>query len=124
MKDLNYLFNKLLSSNRLNIYYDLNITTDYIDNENIKYVISESKTLIDRVLLLTSLIDDVDSDILKLVKEDNIDIFKLIKYLSKIETKCLNKIEESQDGWFYTFEDSKYENELVILFENAKKSFK
>ena len=126
MRDLYLLVNQLKSfKGTKDIYYDLGIPENFeVDKNNIKFIISKSNTFIDRVLLLTALIDDeIDSKILMDVYKEHKEIYKFIKNLSKINVKFLTKVEESEDGWSYSIDGSPYESNIKSSFEKAKKSF-
>jgi hypothetical protein len=95
-----------------------------VDKENIKDIISKSNTFIDRVILLTALLDeDIDTKIMLVAYKDNIEAYDFIKKVSSIDNKKLTRIEESEDGWSYTIDDSPYETTVKSAFEKAKKEF-
>jgi hypothetical protein len=126
MKDLYLIINKLKSFKGIkDIYYDLGIPEDItVDKENIKDIISKSNTFIDRVILLTALLDeDIDTKIMLVAYKDNIEAYDFIKKVSSIDNKKLTRIEESEDGWSYTIDDSPYETTVKSAFEKAKKEF-
>ncbi len=126
MKDLYLIINKLKSFKGIkDIYYDLDIPEDItVDKENIKDIISKSKTFIDRVILLTALLDeDIDTKIMLVAYKENVEAYNFIKKVSSIDNKKLTRIEESEDGWSYTIDDSPYENTIKSTFEKAKKEF-
>lgn len=126
MKDLYLIINKLKSFKGIkDIYYDLGIPEDItVDKENIKDIISKSKTFIDRVILLTALLDeDIDTKIMLVAYKENVEAYNFIKKVSSIDNKKLTRIEESEDGWSYTIDDSPYENTIKSTFEKAKKEF-
>jgi hypothetical protein len=126
MRDLYLLINQLKSfKGTKGIYYDLGIPSNFeVNIDNIKYIISKSNTFVDRVLLLTSLLDEeIDDKILMDIYKENIEIYNFIKNVSKIDIKLLTKIEECENGWSYTIEDSPYEFSVKSSFEEAKKSF-
>ncbi len=126
MKDLYLIINKLKSFKGIkDIYYDLGIPEDItVDKENIKDIISKSKTFIDRVILLTALLDeDIDTKIMLVAYKDNVEAYDFIKKVSSIDNKKLTRIEESEDGWSYTIDDSPYETTVKSAFEKAKKEF-
>ena len=126
MKDLYLIINKLKSFKGIkDIYYDLGIPEDItVDKENIKDIISKSNTFIDRVILLTALLDeDIDTKIMLVAYKENVEAYQFIKKVSSIDTKKLTRIEESEDGWSYTIDDSPYEMTIKSAFEKAKKEF-
>lgn len=126
MKDLYLIINKLKSFKGIkDIYYDLGIPEDItVDKENIKDIISKSNTFIDRVILLTALLDeDIDTKIMLVAYKDNVEAYDFIKKVSSIDNKKLTRIEESEDGWSYTIDDSPYETTVKSAFEKAKKEF-
>ena len=126
MKDLYLIINKLKSFKGIkDIYYDLGIPEDMtVDKENIKDIISKSNTFIDRVILLTALLDeDIDTKIMLVAYKENVEAYDFIKKVSSIDTKKLTRIEESEDGWSYTIDDSPYETTVKSAFEKAKKEF-
>lgn len=126
MKDLYLIINKLKSFKGIkDIYYDLGIPEDItVDKENIKDIISKSNTFIDRVILLTALLDeDIDTKIMLVAYKDNVEAYDFIKKVSSIDNKKLTRIEESEDGWSYTIDDSPYEMTVKSAFEKAKKEF-
>ena len=126
MKDLYLIINKLKSFKGIkDIYYDLGIPEDMtVDKENIKDIISKSNTFIDRVILLTALLDeDIDTKIMLVAYKDNVEAYDFIKKVSSIDNKKLTRIEESEDGWSYTIDDSPYEMTVKSAFEKAKKEF-
>jgi hypothetical protein len=74
--------------------------------------------------LLTAFLDEeIDDKILIDIYKENIEIYNFIKNVSKIDSKLLNKIEECENGWSYTIDDSPYEFSVKSSFEKAKKSF-
>lgn len=126
MKDLYLIINKLKSFKGIkDIYYDLGIPEDItVDKENIKDIISKSNTFIDRVILLTALLDeDIDTKIMLVAYKENVEAYQFIKKVSSIDNKKLTRIEESEDGWSYTIDDSPYETTVKSAFEKAKKEF-
>lgn len=126
MKDLYLIINKLKSFKGIkDIYYDLGIPEDItVDKENIKDIISKSNTFIDRVILLTALLDeDIDTKIMLVAYKENVEAYQFIKKVSSIDNKKLTRIEESEDGWSYTIDDSPYEMTIKSAFEKAKKEF-
>ena len=126
MKDLYLIINKLKSFKGIkDIYYDLGIPEDMtVDKENIKDIISKSNTFIDRVILLTALLDeDIDTKIMLVAYKENVEAYNFIKKVSSIDNKKLTRIEESEDGWSYTIDDSPYETTVKSAFEKAKKEF-
>lgn len=126
MRDLYLLINQLKSFKGTKyIYYDLGIPSNFeVNRDNIKYIISKSNTFIDRVLLLTALLDEeIDDKIIIDIYKENIEIYNFIKNVSKIDSKLLTKIEECEKGWSYTIDDSPYEFSVKSSFEKAKKSF-
>lgn len=126
MKDLYLIINKLKSFKGIkDIYYDLGIPEDMtVDKENIKDIISKSNTFIDRVILLTALLDeDIDTKIMLVAYKENVETYNFIKKVSSIDNKKLTRIEESEDGWSYTIDDSPYEMTVKSAFEKAKKEF-
>lgn len=126
MKDLYLIINKLKSFKGIkDIYYDLGIPEDItVDKENIKDIISKSNTFIDRVILLTALLDeDIDTKIMLVAYKENVEAYNFIKKVSSIDNKKLTRIEESEDGWSYTIDDSPYEMTVKSAFEKAKKEF-
>lgn len=126
MKDLYLIINKLKSFKGIkDIYYDLGIPEDMtVDKENIKDIISKSNTFIDRVILLTALLDeDIDTKIMLVAYKENVEAYNFIKKVSSIDNKKLTRIEESEDGWSYTIDDSPYEMTVKSAFEKAKKEF-
>jgi len=126
MRDLYLLINQLKSfKGTKDIYYDLGIPSNFeVNRDNIKYIISKSNTFIDRVLLLTAILDEeIDDKIIIDTYKENIEIYNFIKNVSKIDSKLLTKIEECEKGWSYTIDDSPYEFSVKSSFEKAKKSF-
>ena len=126
MKDLYLIINKLKSFKGIkDIYYDLGIPEDMtVDKENIKDIISKSNTFIDRVILLTALLDeDIDTKIMLVAYKENVEAYNFIKKVSSVDNKKLTRIEESEDGWSYTIDDSPYEMTVKSAFEKAKKEF-
>lgn len=126
MKDLYLIINKLKSFKGIKyIYYDLGIPEDItVDKENIKDIILKSNTFIDRIILLTALLDeDIDTKIMSVAYKDNVEAYNFIKKVSSIDTKKLTRIEESEDGWSYTIDDSPYEEEIKSQFQKAKNEF-
>ena len=126
MRDLYLLINQLKSfKGTKDIYYDLGIVSNFEDNrDDIKQIISKSNTFIDRVLLLTALLDEeIDDKIIIDIYKENIEIYNFIKNVSKIDSKLLTKVEECEKGWSYTIDDSPYEFSVKSSFEKAKKSF-
>jgi hypothetical protein len=126
MRDLYLLINQLKSfKGTKEIYYDLGIPDNFeVDEDSIKFIISKSNTFIDRVLLLTAILDEnIDSKILMSVYKENKEIYDFIKNISKIDSKFLTKVEESESGWSYSIEGSPYEFKVKSSYEMAKKTF-
>jgi hypothetical protein len=126
MRDLYLLINQLKSfKGTKEIYYDLGIPENFeVDEDSIKFIVSKSNTFIDRVLLLTAILDEnIDSKILMSVYKENKEIYDFIKNISKIDSKFLTKVEESESGWSYSIEGSPYEFKVKSSYETAKKTF-
>jgi type II secretory pathway component GspD/PulD (secretin) len=126
MRDLYLLINQLKSfKGTKEIYYDLGIPYNFeVDEDSIKFIVSKSNTFIDRVLLLTAILDEnIDSKILMSVYKENKEIYDFIKNISKIDSKFLTKVEESESGWSYSIEGSPYEFKVKSSYETAKKTF-
>lgn len=126
MKDLYLIIDKLKSfKGTKDIYYDIGIPEGItVDIENIKDIISKSNTFIDRIILLTALLDeDIDTNIMSVAYKDNVKAYDFIKKVSSIDNKLMTKIEECEDGWSYTIDDSPYETIIKSAFEKAKKEF-
>lgn len=126
MRDLYLLINQLKSfKGNKEIYYDLGIPYNFeVDEDSIKFIVSKSNTFIDRVLLLTAILDEnIDSKILMSVYKENKEIYDFIKNISKIDSKFLTKVEESESGWSYSIEGSPYEFKVKSSYETAKKIF-
>jgi type II secretory pathway component GspD/PulD (secretin) len=126
MRNLYLLINQLKSfKGTKEIYYDLGIPYNFeVDEDSIKFIVSKSNTFIDRVLLLTAILDEnIDSKILMSVYKENKEIYDFIKNISKIDSKFLTKVEESESGWSYSIEGSPYEFKVKSSYETAKKIF-
>lgn len=126
MRDLYLIINKLNShKGTKEIYYDLGIPENTsVDIDNINDIISKSNTFIDRVLLLTALLDEnIDTNTMSITYKENKEIYDFIKTISKINFNLLNKTEETKDGWFYTIDDTPYEFTIKNKFEKTKKLF-
>lgn len=131
MNELNLLVAKIRSLNYKSvksIYDELDVPENVkITPEIIQHLLTKPNTFSQRVLLLTAIIDDLNS-VTPEIKESiipNKEILSFILRVTLLDTNELVVTEENEDGTYsYTLEGSKKEKRIKHLYEKAKEEFK
>ena len=131
MNELNLLVSKIRSFNYKSvksIYDELDVPENVkITPETIQHLLTKANTFTERVLLLTAIIDDLDS-VTPEIKEtiiSNKEILKFILRVTLLDSGELIVTEELENGIYsYTLEGSTKEKIIKQLYEKAKEEFK
>ena len=131
MNELNFLVSKIRSFNYKSvksIYDELDVPENVkITPEIIQHLLTKPNTFSQRVLLLTAIIDDLNS-VTPEIKESimvNRETLKFILRVTLLDSNELVVTEEHEDGTYsYTLEGSMKEERIKNLYEKAKEEFK
>lgn len=131
MNELNLLIAKIRSFNYKSvksIYDELDVPENVkITPEIIQHLLTKPNTFSQRVLLLTAIIDDLNS-VTPEIKESIISNKEILNFILRVTILDSNELvvtEEHEDGTYsYTLEGSKKEKRIKHLYEKAKEEFK